>query len=202
MSPIVCTDTSRRDNKSMTLDIALEMDPSTPPTEYPAQRLGISRRSSANVPRPDSIASLALTSCQHSAFDLTASKTFLLPCKPDPTVNHERPIAALERHFSNESASRAGAGGSHNGATDVATHQAGGENAPSTLEDGETAPAARHHLEGRGWAFKAVFIMTTCSAQLIAQGQFGMVMIPLYEIGAWLGTQNQGQLGWMAASYG
>ena len=81
-------------------------------------------------------------------------------------------------------------------------------NAPPSLslENGlsgtEDPQSARGHLEGRGWAFKALFVITTCSAQLIAQGQFGMVVVPLYEVGEWLGTEEQGQLGWMAASYG
>ena len=42
----------------------------------------------------------------------------------------------------------------------------------------------------------------TVSAQLLAQGQFGMVIIPLSEIGVWLGTDDPGELSWIAASFG
>lgn len=42
----------------------------------------------------------------------------------------------------------------------------------------------------------------TCSTQYLAQGQFGAVIIPLPEIGEWLGTADAGELSWMAASYG
>jgi hypothetical protein len=74
--------------------------------------------------------------------------------------------------------------------------------ASDELERGLASASTNNHLHDRGWAFKALFVVVTCSAQLVAQAQFGMVMIPLYEVGRWLGTEEQGQLGWMAASYG
>ena len=50
--------------------------------------------------------------------------------------------------------------------------------------------------------FKALFLTTTCSAQFLAQGQFGMVVLPLTDIGNYLGATSPGELSWMAASYG
>ncbi|KAK1926475.1 MFS transporter [Papiliotrema laurentii] len=169
--------------------------------------------------RPTSLASLALTSGAPTPIDVTGSKAFLLPETLDfdgPT----RPLAALERdlgvalHREEEVGDEAKATkGSEAEMTGVVATQpvgssegGGGGRPPSPLsveEGGEGGPtSARGFLEGRGWGFKALFIATTCSAQLIAQGQFGMVVIPLYEVGRWLGTEEQGQLGWMAASYG
>ena len=180
---------------------------------------GVRRRSSANMVRPTSLASLALTSGAPTPIDVTGSKAFLLPETLDfdgPT----RPLAALERdlgvalHREEEVGDEAKATkGSEAEMTGVVATQpvgssegGGGGRPPSPLsvdEGGGGGPtSARGFLEGRGWGFKALFIATTCSAQLIAQGQFGMVVIPLYEVGRWLGTEEQGQLGWMAASYG
>ena len=60
----------------------------------------------------------------------------------------------------------------------------------------------RQFLDGRLSLFKAVFITVTCSAQFLGQAQFGMVVIPLIEIGQYLGTTSPGELSWMAASNG
>lgn len=190
-------------DKQVNLELALEMDSSVEPA-YPPIRSGLSRRPSANIPRLDSSASIALTSRQPTLYDPAASKDLLLPVKPDPSVSHQRPIASLERdvHHSDQNPIRAVSSMSYPEATVTTGEERRSSETPAALEGGTPTLAARHHLEGRGWAFKALFILTTCSAQLIAQGQFGMVLIPLYEIGAWLGTQEQGQLGWMAASYG
>lgn len=48
---------------------------------------------------------------------------------------------------------------------------------------------------------KVVFVATVCSSQLLGQGQIGMTMLPLAEIGESVGTTDPGQLSWMAASY-
>jgi hypothetical protein len=56
--------------------------------------------------------------------------------------------------------------------------------------------------EHNSWAWTTAFIIVTCSTQYLAQGQFGAVIIPLPEIGEWLGTEDAGELSWMAASYG
>lgn len=60
----------------------------------------------------------------------------------------------------------------------------------------------RHVLDGRSKSFEYLFVATCCGAQLIAQGQFGMVVIPIAEIGRHLGTSDPGELSWIAASYG
>ncbi|GFZ46638.1 hypothetical protein JCM24511_03858 [Saitozyma sp. JCM 24511] len=57
-------------------------------------------------------------------------------------------------------------------------------------------------LEHKSWAWRTAFVIVTCSTQYLAQGQFGAVIIPLPEIGEWLGTADAGELSWMAASYG
>jgi hypothetical protein len=57
-------------------------------------------------------------------------------------------------------------------------------------------------LEHKTWAWRIAFVIVTCSTQYLAQGQFGAVIIPLPEIGEWLGTEDAGELSWMAASYG
>ncbi|ORX34485.1 hypothetical protein BD324DRAFT_154298 [Kockovaella imperatae] len=67
---------------------------------------------------------------------------------------------------------------------------------------GEPATHPRDFLHGRSLLFKCTFVSVTCSAQLIAQGQFGMVMIPLKEIGDYLRVESAGELSWMTASYG
>lgn len=70
--------------------------------------------------------------------------------------------------------------------------------------DVEQAPTigARGFLEGHSSLFRAAFIVTALSTQVLSQGQFGMVIVPLYAIGEWLGTTDPGQLSWMAASNG
>jgi hypothetical protein len=50
--------------------------------------------------------------------------------------------------------------------------------------------------------YQAGFILLCCSAQLLAQAQLGMVLVPLEEIGRSLGTSDPGELSWMVASYG
>ncbi|RSH83828.1 hypothetical protein EHS25_005443 [Saitozyma podzolica] len=57
-------------------------------------------------------------------------------------------------------------------------------------------------LEHKTWAWRIAFVIVSCSTQYLAQGQFGAVIIPLPEIGEWLGTKDAGELSWMAASYG
>lgn len=57
-------------------------------------------------------------------------------------------------------------------------------------------------IRGRSKLYQAIFILLCCSAQLLAQAQFGMVLVPLDEIGRWLGTTDAGELSWMVASYG
>ena len=76
------------------------------------------------------------------------------------------------------------------------------ESPPPFQGQNEFSPSKRHFLEGRSKLFKTTFIVTTLSAQLIAQGQFGMVVIALTEIGEHLHTTSPGELSWMAASYG
>jgi hypothetical protein len=63
-------------------------------------------------------------------------------------------------------------------------------------------PSSRSHLEGRSAAFKAVFVTATLMMQLLAQAQFGMVLIPLADLGRWLRTENVSEQSWMAASFG
>ena len=50
--------------------------------------------------------------------------------------------------------------------------------------------------------YQAGFILLCCSAQLLAQAQLGMVLVPLEEIGRSLGTSDPGELRWMVASSG
>jgi len=66
----------------------------------------------------------------------------------------------------------------------------------------EPEPPMRHFLDGRSRLFGITFISTAVAAQFLAQGQFGMVVMPLQEIGRHLGTTEPGELSWMAASYG
>ena len=49
---------------------------------------------------------------------------------------------------------------------------------------------------------QVIFVFTCISAQWMAQAQLGMIIIPLYQVGSQVGTQNVGQLSWMAAAYG
>ncbi|WVQ97952.1 hypothetical protein IAU59_005072 [Kwoniella sp. CBS 9459] len=63
-------------------------------------------------------------------------------------------------------------------------------------------PKSRHYLEDKSALFKFLFVTTTCATQLITQAQVGLVMVPLNDIGPWLGTDDAGQMSWMAASYG
>ncbi|OCF37435.1 hypothetical protein I316_00556 [Kwoniella heveanensis BCC8398] len=72
-------------------------------------------------------------------------------------------------------------------------------------QDPETVaeqPKSRHFLEDKSSFFKIMFVTTTCATQLITQAQVGLVMIPLNNIGPWLGTDDAGEMSWMAASYG
>ena len=50
--------------------------------------------------------------------------------------------------------------------------------------------------------YQAGFVLLCCSAQLLAQAQLGMVLVPLEVIGRSLGTSDPGELSWMVASYG
>lgn len=59
-----------------------------------------------------------------------------------------------------------------------------------------------HFLDGKGNLFRATFITTACATQLLSQAGIGMVMIPLHVIGESLGTDDNGQMSWMVASYG
>lgn len=72
-----------------------------------------------------------------------------------------------------------------------------GESAPTTIDSAQdpTEPS-------RSTLQQVAFILVTGSAQLLAQAQFGSVLVPLVEIGRSLGTSASGELGWMAASYG
>ena len=178
--------------------------------KHPGPSLTVARRrSSAHATRPVSLASLQLTSAAPTPNDLTGSRTFLLPQKPEAIHGHERPLAALERDLVGAlGASQAGVGDARSRAESIELRgpepMAPGQDsrASDELERGLGAVSTNDHLRDRGWGFKALFVVVTCSAQLVAQAQFGMVMIPLYEVGRWLGTEEQGQLGWMAASYG
>lgn len=49
---------------------------------------------------------------------------------------------------------------------------------------------------------QVIFVFTCISAQWMAQAQLGMIIIPLYQVGGQVGTDNVGQLSWMAAAYG
>lgn len=159
------------------------------------------RRSSAHVNRPASLASLQTSTGGLTPLDLTGSKTFLLPVnKPGADNVPDKPLAALERDFVAE-LHRSSTPSTHGAPAAQGEVESGqGPTDSKSPESGKTP--AKTHLGSRGGAFKALFVVVTCSAQLVAQAQFGMVMMPLYEIGAWLGTDDQGQLGWMAASYG
>ena len=122
-----------------------------------------------------------------------------------PDHHSNSPLAALDRDVTRpepEYLSTSGEGKSRDGMDAFFLEKGQGGHTLDSHGLSYTDPSSRGHLDGRGWAFKALFIVTTCSAQLIAQGQFGMVVVPLYEVGRWLGTEEQGQLGWMAASYG
>lgn len=59
-----------------------------------------------------------------------------------------------------------------------------------------------HFLDGKGNLFRVTFVTTACATQLLSQAGLGMVMIPLHVIGESLGTDDNGQMSWMAASYG
>lgn len=59
-----------------------------------------------------------------------------------------------------------------------------------------------HFLDGKGNLFRATFVTTACATQLLSQAGLGVVMIPLHVIGESLGTDDNGQMSWMAASYG
>ena len=72
---------------------------------------------------------------------------------------------------------------------------------PSDVERG-TIQKDGHFLDDRSTLFKAAFILVACSTQLMSTAQLGMVVIPLPDIGDWLGTANAGELSWMSASYG
>ncbi|WVW78590.1 hypothetical protein I302_100546 [Kwoniella bestiolae CBS 10118] len=77
---------------------------------------------------------------------------------------------------------------------------------PSQLESGQVSttpqPRSQNYLSNKSIPFQILFITITCATQLIAQGQFGMLIIPLNDLGPWLGTDDAGQMSWMAASYG
>ncbi|WWC59375.1 uncharacterized protein I303_101927 [Kwoniella dejecticola CBS 10117] len=70
----------------------------------------------------------------------------------------------------------------------------------SAVAPGE--PKRRINIQDKSAAFQVLFVTITCATQLLAQGQFGMVLIPLNDLGPWLGTDDAGQMSWMAASYG
>ncbi|WVF69910.1 hypothetical protein IAT40_004694 [Kwoniella sp. CBS 6097] len=77
--------------------------------------------------------------------------------------------------------------------------------ATAPAQDPETVaeqPKCRHFLEDKSTFFKILFVTTACATQLITQAQVGLVMIPLNDIGPWLGTDDAGEMSWMAASYG
>jgi hypothetical protein len=57
-------------------------------------------------------------------------------------------------------------------------------------------------IRSRPKRYQAGFVLLCCSAQLLAQAQLGMVLVPLEEIGQSLGTSDPGELSWMVASYG
>ncbi|WWC67828.1 uncharacterized protein I206_101745 [Kwoniella pini CBS 10737] len=61
---------------------------------------------------------------------------------------------------------------------------------------------SKNYIQSRSVPFQVIFVIITCATQLLAQGQFGMVLITLNDLGLWLGTEDAGQLSWMAAGYG
>jgi hypothetical protein len=65
-----------------------------------------------------------------------------------------------------------------------------------------TGPSPYDDLRSKPKWYQAVFVLLCCSAQLLAQAQLGMVLVPLEEIGRSLGTSDPGELSWMVASYG
>ncbi|TYJ56292.1 hypothetical protein B9479_002982 [Cryptococcus floricola] len=78
---------------------------------------------------------------------------------------------------------------------------------PSTDTDPEanlppTIPPQAHYLDGKSSLFRVTFISVACATQLLAQSGTGLVMFPLHAIGKALGTDDQGELSWMVASYG
>ena len=68
--------------------------------------------------------------------------------------------------------------------------------------DPASVPPVRHFLEGKSRAYEWTFIATCCCAQILGQGQFGPVVIANTEVGRYLGTEDPGELSWIAASYG
>ncbi|WWD00461.1 hypothetical protein V866_007376 [Kwoniella sp. B9012] len=90
-------------------------------------------------------------------------------------------------------------------------HQSQPKSQSSNQSDLEQGPAdanneykknSNNYLSDKSIGFQILFITITCATQLIAQGQFGMLIIPLNDLGPWLGTEDAGQMSWMAASYG
>ncbi|WVQ84142.1 hypothetical protein IAT38_006289 [Cryptococcus sp. DSM 104549] len=67
---------------------------------------------------------------------------------------------------------------------------------------GVPPPRTAHFLDDKSAFFKVCFISTACATQLIVQGQLGTVMIPLHYVGRHMGTEDNGELSWMTASYG
>jgi hypothetical protein len=68
--------------------------------------------------------------------------------------------------------------------------------------DPPSTASAYDELQSKSKWYQAGFILLCCSAQLLAQAQLGMVLVPLEEIGRSLGTSDPGELSWMVASYG
>ncbi|WVR04537.1 hypothetical protein IAU60_001544 [Kwoniella sp. DSM 27419] len=79
-----------------------------------------------------------------------------------------------------------------------AADQSPGDKSPGS----DSNPACDHFLKTKSTLYKILFVTVCCATQLIVQAQVGLVTVPLYDIGPWLGTEDPGELAWMSAAYG
>ena len=147
---------------------------------------------SYQLPLPDLKRAQALHTIRQSLpRDLSRSSS------PDPAVGNSNVDRIALRDFPSTHLQDDSCGASEN---TIATEELARPADLPALDPPATQP--RQFLEGKSWSFKAIFITITCSAQFLGQAQFGMVVIPLIEIGEYLGTTSPGELSWMAASNG
>ena len=180
----------------------------------PARRMSSIRRRSSASTRPHSRASFRLTQTPYVRMETPEATPVATPADQKSQYGLGRndderdavdvaDVRVTENPFV-DTASISGEGGQsiRNRATEVSTERESGDEVEGAATSEWNDSEGKRFFENRGKLFKFAFACTACSAQLIAQGQFGMVLIPIYQIGAWLGTQEQGELGWMTAANG